>query len=214
MKFFKEHQNNENRPAMEAYMKNKFTFLGIRAPERNSLLRQYRESYGEPPSLNSIINIWGFEEREFQYIALTFLDRQYKKAEIERITLYEQLVVEKSWWDTVDTIAGRLISYHFLKYPELIDEYSNKWITSNNMWLNRVALLFQMKFKEKTDQERLFKYCRLLSESKEFFIQKAIGWALREFSYVNPKAVESFIVETKLSPLSKREGLKKIEKSR
>ncbi|MFB7139710.1 DNA alkylation repair protein [Gottfriedia sp. NPDC056225] len=213
MKFFKDHQNNENRPAMEAYMKNKFTFLGIKAPERNTLLRQYRENYGDPPSLNSIINIWGLEEREFQYIALTFLDRQYKKAEIERITLYEQLVVEKSWWDTVDTISGRLISYHFLKYPELIDEYSNKWITSNNMWLNRVALLFQMKFKEKTDQERLFKYCRLLSESKEFFIQKAIGWALREFSYVNPKAVESFILETKLAPLSKREGLKKIEKS-
>ncbi|QKE75822.1 DNA alkylation repair protein [Arthrobacter citreus] len=213
MKFFKDHQNNENRPAMEAYMKNKFTFLGIKAPERNTLLKQYRENYGDPPSLNSIINIWGLEEREFQYIALTFLDRQYKKAEIERITLYEQLVVEKSWWDTVDTIAGRLISYHFLKYPELIDEYSNKWITSNNMWLNRVALLFQMKFKEKTDQERLFKYCRLLSESKEFFIQKAIGWALREFSYVNPKAVESFILETKLAPLSKREGLKKIEKS-
>ncbi|PGS54605.1 DNA alkylation repair protein [Bacillus sp. AFS041924] len=199
---------------MEAYMKNKFTFLGIKAPERNILLKQYRTHYGEPPNIKSIINIWDLEEREFQYIALTLLDRQYKKAEIKRIKLYEQLVVEKSWWDTVDTIAGRLISYHFFKYPELIDEYANKWITSDNMWLNRVALLFQMKFKEKTDQERLFKYCSLLSESKEFFIQKAIGWALREYSYVDPKAVESFIIKTNLSSLSKREGLKNIVKSR
>ncbi|WP_235821824.1 DNA alkylation repair protein [Gottfriedia acidiceleris] len=212
MKFFKEHKNNKNRPAMEAYMKNKFAFLGIKAPERNALLRQFRMSNGEPPNLKSIINIWSLEEREFQYISLTCLDRQYKKAELERIKLYEQLVVEKSWWDTVDTIAGRLISYHFLIYPELIDEYANKWISSDNMWLNRVALLFQMKFKDKTDQERLFHYCLLLIESKEFFIQKAIGWALREYSYINPKEVELFIKQNDLSPLSKREGLKYINK--
>ncbi|MEE6451999.1 DNA alkylation repair protein [Gottfriedia acidiceleris] len=212
MNFFKEHKNNKNRPTMEAYMKNRFTFLGIKAPERNALIRQFRMSNGEPPNLASIIEIWSLEEREFQYIALTFLDRQYKKAELERIKLYEQLVVEKSWWDTVDTIAGRLISYHFLIYPELIDEHANRWISSDNMWLNRVALLFQMKFKEKTDQKRLFHYCWLLKESEEFFIQKAIGWALREYSYINPKEVELFIHQTNLSPLSKREGLKYIDK--
>ena len=114
MRFFKEHKNDMNRPAMEAYMKNRFTFLGIKAPERNALLRQFRMCNGEPRNLETIFDIWRLEEREFQYIALTCLDRQYKKAELERIKLYEQLVVEKSWWDTVDTIAGRLISYHFL----------------------------------------------------------------------------------------------------
>lgn len=214
MVFFRQHQNDENRPAMEAYMQNKFTFLGIKAPERNNLLKQFRMINGEPPNLNSIQDIWDLKEREFQYIALAFLDRQHKKAEIERIKLYEQLVVEKSWWDTVDTIAGRLISFHFLKYPELIDEYANKWINDQNMWLNRVALLFQMKFKEKTDQERLFRYCKSMSQSKEFFIQKAIGWALREYSYIDPTAVEFFINQTELSPLSRREGLKQIEKLR
>jgi 3-methyladenine DNA glycosylase AlkD len=212
--FLIQYKNEENRPAMEAYMKNNFTFLGIKAPERLELTKQFLKLNGEPLNLESIKEIWDFEEREFQYIALALLDRQYKKAEAERIIFYEGLVIEKSWWDTVDTIAGRLISFHFLKYPHLINEYADKWIHSDNMWLNRVALLFQMKFKEKTDQERLFNYCKIMSNSKEFFIQKAIGWALREYSYINSDTVESFIHQTDLAPLSKREGLKNIGKIR
>jgi 3-methyladenine DNA glycosylase AlkD len=214
MNYFVKLKNNENRPAMEAYMKNKFQFLGIKAPERTQALRQFLKENGAPSNLDEIKEIWELNEREFQYIALSLLDRQYKKAEIERINFYEDLVIDKSWWDTVDTIAGRLISFHFLKYPELINVYANKWISSDNMWLNRTALLFQMKFKEKTDQERLFKYCKLMSSSNEFFIQKAIGWALREYSYINATEVEKFIHQTNLASLSKREGLKNIDKLR
>lgn len=213
-KYITEHKNDLNRGAMEAYMKHNFPFLGIKAPERVFLTKQFIKIYGDPVSLDIIKEIWDLEGREFQYIALALLDRQYKKAEKERIIFYENLVIEKSWWDTVDTIAGRLISFHFLKYPELIDEYAEKWISSENMWLNRVALLFQMKFKDKTDQKRLFKYCQYMSNRNEFFIQKAIGWALREYSYIDSKAVESFIYKTDLAPLSKREGLKNIEKLR
>ncbi|WP_256941379.1 DNA alkylation repair protein [Bacillus sp. EAC] len=212
--FFLEHKNNENRLAMESYMRNKFTFLGIKSPDRAQLLKDFLKLYGDPPNLICVKEIWDFNEREFQYIALALLDRQYKKAEVERIDFYEKLVIEKSWWDTVDTLACRLISFHFLNYPDLINEYANKWVSSENMWLNRVAILFQMKFKGKTDQERLFTYCQKLSKSNEFFIQKAIGWALREYAYINDTAVENFILTTDLAPLSKREGLKNIDKIR
>lgn len=210
--FLIQFKNEENQPAMEAYMKNNFIFLGIKAPERVKLTKQFLKLNGEPLNLDSIKEIWDFEEREFQYIALALLDRQYKKAKEERIIFYEGLVIEKSWWDTVDTIAGRLISFHLLKYPHLINKYADKWIHSENMWLNRVAKLFQMKFKEKTDKDRLFKYCKMMSGSKEFFIQKAIGWALREYSYINSDAVESFIHQIDLAPLSKREGLRILRK--
>jgi len=209
-----EHKNELNRPAMEAYMKHKFLFLGIKAPERVRLTKQFIKMNGDPSDMKIIREIWDLEGREFQYIALALLDRQYKKAEKERIQFYESLVLDKSWWDTVDTLAGRLICFHFLIYPELIGEYAEKWITSENIWLNRAAILFQMKFKDKTDQERLFRYCQLMSNSNEFFIQKAIGWALREYSYINGDAVEIFIQNTNLAPLSKREGMKNIDKLR
>lgn len=210
--YFKRYKNDVNRPAMENYMKNKFTFLGIKSPERKELLKEFLKLNGSPANIHEMKEIWDLTEREFQYIALELLLREYKRAEKERIFFYETLVIEKSWWDTVDTIAGSLISYHLLKYPELIEDHPEKWITSNNMWLNRVAILFQMKFKEKTDKDRLFNYCKQMSYSKEFFIQKAIGWALREYSYVNPEEVIKFINETDLAPLSKREGLKKIQR--
>ncbi|WP_244972773.1 DNA alkylation repair protein [Gottfriedia solisilvae] len=213
-KYILEHKNDLNRPAMEAYMKHNFLFLGIKAPERVQLTKQFIKINGDPTELKIIREIWDLEGREFQYIALALLDRQYKKAEKERIQFYESLVVDKSWWDTVDTLAGRLICFHFLTYPELIEEYAEKWIQSENMWLNRAAILFQMKFKDKTDQERLFRYCQLMSNSNEFFIQKAIGWALREYSYINGDAVENFIQNTNLAPLSKREGMKNIDKLR
>lgn len=212
--FILEHKNDLNRPAMEAYMKHKFPFLGIKAPERVQLTKQFIKMNGDPTELNIIREIWDLAGREFQYIALALLDRQYKKAEKERIIFYESLVVDKSWWDTVDTLAGRLICFHFQTYPELIEEYAEKWIKSENMWLNRAAILFQMKYKDKTDQERLFRYCQLMSNSKEFFIQKAIGWALREYSYINSDAVQKFIQNTNLAPLSKREGMKNIDKLR
>ncbi|MET3194198.1 DNA alkylation repair protein [Bacillus sp. OAE603] len=213
-KYIIEHKNDLNRPAMEAYMKHKFLFLGIKAPERVQLTKQFIKLNGAPSDLKIIREIWDLDGREFQYIALALLDRQYKKAEKERIQFYESLVVDKSWWDTVDILAGRLICFHFLTYPELIEEYAEKWIQSENIWLNRAAILFQMKFKDKTDQERLFRYCQLMSNSNEFFIQKAIGWALREYSYINGYAVENFIQNTNLATLSKREGMKNIDKLR
>ena len=209
---FKIHENETNRPSMESYMKNHFQFLGIRTPERRQLIKDFVQLHGLPNDLSVIKEIWDLEEREFQYVALDLLSREVKKAEKERIQFYEQLISDKSWWDTVDTIAGSLISHHFLRFPDLISSYTDKWIHSENMWLQRAAILHQLKFKQHTNEEKLFNHIKIVSQSKEFFIQKAIGWALREYSKTNPSSVRMFVTnyEEILAPLSKREALKRI----
>jgi 3-methyladenine DNA glycosylase AlkD len=209
---FRLNQNEMNRPSMERYMKNHFRFLGIKTPERRQLIKDVVQQHGLPNDLSILKEIWDLEEREFQYVALDLLSKEYKKAEKERIQFYEQLITDKSWWDTVDTIAGSLISLHFLRFPDLIHDYTGKWIQSENMWLQRAAILHQLKFKQQTDEERLFKYIKIVSSSKEFFIQKAIGWALREYSKINPTSVKDFVTKNEniLAPLSKREALKRI----
>ncbi|AIS60641.1 DNA alkylation repair protein [Listeria ivanovii] len=196
---------------MEVYMKNQFTFLGIRAGERKKLLATFLKEQGEPVDLLRLVKILFQEaEREFQYVAIDLLSRYGKKQASEAISVYEELVVHKSWWDTVDGLAGTVISNHFATYPELIPSYNAKWIDGNNIWLARTAILFQLKYKEKTDAELLFSNCEKWLDSKEFFIQKAIGWALRQYAKESPEEVRHFVKNHSLAPLSKREALKHI----
>lgn len=196
---------------MEAYMKNQFIFLGIRAGERKKLLARFLKEQGEPVDLLGLVKIlFQEEEREFQYVAIDLLSRYGKKQPSEAISVYEELVVQKSWWDTVDGLAGTVISNHFAMYPELIPSYNAKWIDGDNIWLARTAILFQLKYKEKTDAELLFSNCEKWLDSKEFFIQKAIGWALRQYAKGSPEEVRRFVKSHPLAPLSKREALKHI----
>lgn len=196
---------------MEAYMKNQFTFLGIRAGERKKLLATFLKEQGEPVDLLGLVKVLFQEkEREFQYVAIDLLSRYGKKQPSEAISVYEELVVQKSWWDTVDGLAGTVISNHFATYPELIPSYNAKWIDGDNIWLARTAILFQLKYKEKTDAELLFSNCEKWLDSKEFFIQKAIGWALRQYAKESPEEVRRFVKSHSLAPLSKREALKHI----
>lgn len=196
---------------MEAYMKNQFSFLGIRAGERKKLLARFLKEQGEPVDLLGLVKIlFQEEEREFQYVAIDLLSRYGKKQPSEAISVYEELVVQKSWWDTVDGLAGTVISNHFAMYPELIPSYNAKWIDGDNIWLARTAILFQLKYKEKTDTELLFSNCEKWLDSKEFFIQKAIGWALRQYAKESPEEVRYFVKSHSLAPLSKREALKHI----
>lgn len=97
---------------------------------------------------------------------------------------------------------------HLAKYPELIPRYTERWIASENLWLRRTAILYQLRYKERTDAGRLFRYIEKCKEENEFFIRKAIGWALREYSKTDESAVRAFVDKTPLSPLSVREALK------
>ncbi|EAD1342712.1 DNA alkylation repair protein [Listeria monocytogenes] len=208
---FRTNRSLTDAPPMEAYMKNQFTFLGIRAGERKKLVAAYLKENGAPQDLLEFtIALFAEEEREFQYVAIDLLSRYGKKQPSEAIKVYEQLIVTKSWWDTVDGLAGTVVSNHFKLYPELIPTYNEAWIYGDNIWLARTAILFQLKYKEKTDVDLLFFNCEKWLASKEFFIQKAIGWALRQYAKVDSGAVRQFVNSHSLAPLSRREALKHI----
>ncbi len=209
----KKHQNSENREAMEAYMRNQFQFYGIRTPERTALLRDFLKENGKPrvEELPEIVrSLWSEPQRECQYMALSLLDKQSRYLTKKHLPILEEIITEKSWWDTIDHIAPNHVGKIY--QTEEDDAYLEKWIHSDNMWLNRISILYQLKYKEKTDQDRLFRYISMHNESKEFFIQKSIGWALREYSKTDPEAVQQFIESEKLAPLSKREGMKHIQR--
>ena len=200
---------------MKRYMKDKFEFFGIKSFERKELTRNFFVSHGLPAEDDFapvIREMWDLPQRELQYVALDILERLVKKRIPVEIKLLEHLIVTKSWWDTVDWLATRIVGVRFRQNPELISSTHSRWIKSENIWLQRVCILFQLKYKQETDEKLLFSTIQELSESDEFFIQKAIGWALREQSKTDPAVVQKFIDENELAPLSRREALKVISK--
>lgn len=209
---FAEHANPSAAPAMAAYMKNHFDFFGIKAPIRAELLKMYRTAVGKEVAtmdLALIVNeLWAQPQRECQYAAMEILYAERKHFKGDMLPLLEKMVVEKSWWDTVDTIASNLIGYYFQKNPAAIKPVTDRWMASENMWLQRCCLIFQLKYRDKTDFALLQSFILPLLESKEFFIQKAIGWALRQHARTDTEGVVNFVENTPLKPLSRREALK------
>ena len=130
--------------------------------------------------------------------------------EKEDIDLFEYMVTNKSWWDTIDYIAPKLIGNYFKKFPEHRELYIQKWIASNHIWLQRSAILFQLKYKSDLDMKFLERIILSLNNTDEFFINKAIGWVLREYSRTNPNWVVEFVKKIPLSNLSKKEALRLI----
>jgi 3-methyladenine DNA glycosylase AlkD len=128
------------------------------------------------------------------------------------LPVLEELIGVRSWWDTVDFLAPKLAGPLLLRYPELIGTYPGRWIESDNIWYQRSAILFQLDYKQQTDAQRLFDYIRRRADSREFFVQKAAGWALRQYSKTAPDAVREFIAGNELPPLTVREGLKWVER--
>ena len=131
-----------------------------------------------------------------------------KKNEENFIAFYEELIKTKSWWDSVDWIR-KMVGVHFQKFPHLIIPTTSEWMASGNIWLQRICLIFQLTYKEETDFDLMKKYILQLANSKEFFIQKGAGWALRQYSKTNSNGVLEFVEENQqLAPLTKREALK------
>jgi len=207
---FESERNIEKATNMEKYMRGMFPFIGLRAPDRKLLSRTFmRELKFQDEGMMSVIHsLWEKPEREYQYVAVDYLVKNKRYLNVEHLDMIKYLIVTKSWWDTVDLIASHLVGTLFSKYPQLIKERGDEWLHSDNIWLQRTMLLFQLKYKEETDEELLFSIIRQTNHIEEFFIQKAIGWSLREYSKINPDAVIDFIKSHELSNLAKREGLK------
>ncbi|MBE9467999.1 MAG: DNA alkylation repair protein, partial [Bacteroidetes bacterium] len=150
-------------------------------------------------------------EREYQYFAQELLFLNHKQLEIEDIILFEFMIKNKSWWDTIDVISTKLVGEYFKIYPCQKIKYINSWLSSNNIWLQRSCVLFQLNYKDKLDKELLCYIINSLTGSDEFFINKSIGWILRSYSRINPEWVIDFVNKTELSKLSVREGLRLIK---
>lgn len=195
------------------YLLGKFEFYGIKKPVLQALVKDFFKEDGLPDRSDfaAVVRLcWEQPQREWHYVGMALARKFVKKAEPEDLKLYEYMITNQSWWDTVDEIAVHMVGPFFTKYPELIRPETERMMRSDDFWLQRTAILFQRNYKDETDGELLFEYCARLAGEKEFFIRKVIGWALREYSKYNPKAVTDFVAKTPLQPLSKKEALRLI----
>ncbi|XP_077990505.1 uncharacterized protein LOC144444831 [Glandiceps talaboti] len=201
------------------YMRNQFEFYGMQAPTRRAIDKEIFQS--SPPldvvTLRKLLLLlWQQSEREYQHCGADLASKNVKllsgsndKERQHSIQCLKSLITTKSWWDTVDALAptiGQLAKLH----PEHLNPILEDWIQADNMWLRRVALIHQLRYKDDTDKDKLFRFCLLRCHEKDFFIRKAIGWALRQYFRHNPSEVKKFVKDNDkcLSTLSKREALK------
>lgn len=203
-------RNEEKAGFMAAYMKDRFPFLGLGRPERAVLQRDLMRLAKKAAAADweLVDRLWALPEREFQYLAVDYLAAVKGKLRADDIGRLAGLVTAKSWWDTVDALAAVVVGDLCARHPELAGSDMVKWSAGENIWLARTAILFQLKYKEKTDTAVLGLVIRNTCGTKEFFLNKAIGWALREYSKTDREWVRTFIAGHRLHPLSVREGSK------
>ncbi len=212
LEVFTQHKNLERAAQQEAYMRNQFPFFGLNKIERTALQKNVFKKYPLTTERDLILAmrlLWHYKERECKYAALD-LGIVYKK--LWTPALYDvihECVITDSWWDTVDTLASHYMGFLVARYTEL-QPYMYTWIVDEYVWKRRVALLHQLKYKKATNVAVLEHFCILRMHEREFFIAKAIGWILREYSKTDPEWVRLFINSHKksLQPLSVREGSK------
>ena len=197
---------------MSKYMKNKFSFYGIQAPIRDEICKPYFKEAKREKQIDwdFIEYCWKHEKRECQYVAAYYLKSMQKFLEITDFEKLKKLVIKKSWWDTVDTldkVIGSLVYQNETLKKEIL-----KWSVDDNIWLRRVAIDHQILRKEKTDTDLFEKILVNNLNHTEFFVNKAIGWALRDYSKTNPQWVKDFIEKYKnnMASLSIREASKYI----
>ncbi|MEU9735315.1 DNA alkylation repair protein [Streptomyces sp. NPDC048002] len=204
----------ERAAGMRAYMKDVAPFLGLTTPVRRSLSRTVLEGTPRPDEADCAavaLRCWRLPEREYQYFAVDYLRRHAGRCSSAFLPVARHLVSTVPWWDTVDLLAAHVVGALVAADPRLTADM-DAWSTDDDLWIARTALLHQLRYKERTDADRLFAYCRAQSAHPDFFIRKAIGWALREYAKTDPEAVRAFVAreEGRLAPLSVREALKNI----
>jgi 3-methyladenine DNA glycosylase AlkD len=152
--------------------------------------------------------LWALPEREYHYTAIELLSHYARHLSSSSLGKIEYLILHKSWWDSIDPLAS-LVGKALPRFPGWLDTIDT-WSTHPNFWLRRTAIVYQRGYRSQTDAERLFRYCQLNAQDPEFFIRKAIGWALREYAKTDARAVRQFIEKHRatLSPLSIREASK------
>jgi len=195
----------------KAYMRGQFEYYGIKTPKRRQIQKPFLVKQFLPQkeeAIQIVKLLWNKPQRDYHYVAQELMLKYSRQMQEKDMAVFEYMVTNKSWWDTVDFVATKLMGAYFKIYPKRKKFYVEKWIKSDNIWLQRSALLFQLKYKEELDTELLAFTIESLLDSKEFFINKAIGWVLRDYSRVNPDWVLAYVHNTPLNSLSKREALR------
>lgn len=200
-------------PQMQAYLKTDQPFLGVMADGRVEVVREVDARFPAADvheNESQVAALWREPEREMQYVAVGLARRRRKVVGVASLGLYERMIREGAWWDLVDEIAMHLVGVAGLAEPDTIRTAMDAWIVDPDMWIRRTAIIFQNRHKAKTDEARLFRFCLASAHEKEFFIRKAIGWALRDYAKTSPEAVREFVEEhrERLSGLSIREATK------
>lgn len=202
--------NSDNAVAMAAYMKNKFEFLGLKSGDRKEQSKLFVKKSRQVniATLQAWIEeLYQRTEREYHYLAIDLAEKNVKRWTFADIVTFKQFITQKSWWDSVDhwtSVFGQYIKLH----PEQKEKIFTLFFKSSNMWERRVAITLQLKEKDQVDTGMLTAAILFDQFTDEFFIQKAIGWALRQYSKFNPGWVLQFLNEHQLSNLADREGSK------
>ncbi len=198
---------------MSAYMKQRFQFFGIKAHLRKDIARNWLQNL--PRQLDSaerreiVLTLYHQEQREFHYAAIDWMNT-WKKEVIEKddADFLKLLIITHSWWDSVDAIASNYLGKYLRKFPLEGTELIEEWRNSENMWLRRSCLIYQLKYGNETDFPLLISLINQFKHEKEFFIQKAIGWSLRQYSKFQPEAVRDFLHDSDLKGLARKEAEK------
>lgn len=207
--------NPDKAESMQAYMKTDMPFYGVQKPARTQILRHLktelapvdREEYEE-----MVAALWELTHREEKYLALAVAGAFGEFIVVESLPLYRRLIIEGAWWDFVDDVAMHMIRQLVLGDPGEIWPTIEEWNGDEDLWLRRTSIICQVGAKDRTDSDRLFRFCEARLAEREFFIRKAIGWALRDYAKTDPSAVVVFATahRAELSGLSFREATKQI----
>ena len=215
-----DHASDEAEP-MAKYQRSQFPFLGIKSQMRRDIFKPYLKEAKAEAKLRFIENpnqaiidwafideFWSLSEREFQYIVCDYLKEMKKYLLVDDLPRLKTLIVQKSWWDSVDALV-KTIGYLVLKNPDLKSEMV-AWSLSDNIWLKRTSMIHQLGMKEQTDTILLAETCENSLHTDEFFINKGMGWILRDYAKTNQAWVENFLKnhESDLSNLTWREAIK------
>lgn len=197
-----------------AYMKGIQPFRGVKTPQRRALLRDRLAAHPVTDFDSYTTNVrelWNGRFREERYLALDLAARM-KTFRAEALPLFEEMLAEADWWDVLDPLAADLLGETLRDRRNLLARKVRQWRRSDHLWTRRAALLVQLKYRRETDEGLLFETVRELAAETDFFIRKAIGWALREYAKTDPHGVQRFVSEheKQLSPLSRREALKRL----
>ena len=195
---------------MAAYMRQQFEFMGVKTAQRRlatkPTMARARQASGDE-LISFARDCWNEPEREFQYVGTDVLTANVARLESRHLADIEGLITAKSWWDTVDGLAAWCVGGLVRDDRTLVTEM-DRWIDADDIWLARSAILHQLRWGADTDADRLFDYSLRRAGDDEFFIRKAIGWALRQYARTDPDAVRALVETHQFSALTRREALK------